>query len=62
LPILVDLRLQSGEGDLGGLVGRRRLALVPLLAGQRVFSGVHDRLEAPGRELADVTAPAATTL
>ena len=47
LPVLVDPGLQPGEHDLGGLVGLRRLPLVPLLARQRVLAGVHDRLEAP---------------
>src|SRR6185312_6273338 len=61
LPVLVDPGLQPGECDLSGLVGLRRPPLVPLLARQRVLAGVHDRLEAPRRKLADVPAGTATT-
>ena len=47
VPVLIDLVLQPGEGDLGGLVGLRGLPLVPQFPRQRVRPRVGDRLEAP---------------
>jgi hypothetical protein len=60
LPVLIEPGEQAGQDDLGGVVARRRLPLVPLLASQRVDADVDDRLEAARWQLPDVPARAAT--
>ena len=46
MPIFVDLTLKTGQRLLGGAIRRGGFTQIALLAGQRVRTGVDDRLKA----------------